>query len=111
MPVVCDGVVYLMPDDDSACFMLHAHTSAHWEVHSAVLPEHRGHSVARVMEGLDWMRHYTDAQVISTYVPKGNFAAAALAKACGFVKVGVVPKSIVREGIALDQTLYAMELH
>jgi RimJ/RimL family protein N-acetyltransferase len=75
-----------------------------------VLPEHRGNSVARVLAGLEWMRANTPAMVISTYVPRGNFAAAALAKACGFQKVGIVPKSIVRKGIAVDQTLYAMEL-
>lgn len=110
-PIIGNGVVYLMPDDDLACFMLHAHTSAHWEVHSGVLPEYRRESVALVRAGLEWMRQNTDAQVISTYVPRGNFAAAALAKACGFVKVGTVPKSIVRKGIATDQTIYAMELH
>jgi hypothetical protein len=111
IPPVVDGVVFLMPDDDSACFMLHAHTSAHWEVHSAVLPEHRGNSVVLVLSGLDWMRENTKAQVISTYVPRGNFAAAALAKYSGFQRIGVVPKSIVRNGMPVDQTLYAMELH
>lgn len=110
VPPLVDGVVFLMPDDDSACFMLHAHTLAHWEVHSAVLPEHRGNSVALVKSGLDWMRANTQAHVISTYVPRGNFAAAALAKFSGFQRVGVVPKSIVRNGMPVDQTLYVLEL-
>jgi RimJ/RimL family protein N-acetyltransferase len=109
-PVLVDGTHYLMPDDDSACFFLHRHTSLHWEVHSGVLPEHRGASRTLVMDGLDWMRANTTARVISTYVPRGNFAAGALAKACGFSKVGIVPASILRNGSAVDQTLYVLEL-
>lgn len=109
-PPLCDGVVFLMPDDNSACFMLVAHTRLHWEVHSGVLPEYRNRSVSIVSFGLEWMRTHTDARVISTYVPRGNFAAAALAKACGFEKVGIVPQSIQRDGKPVDQTLYAVRL-
>ena len=109
-PQFVDGAVWLMPEQNDACFLLHKHRETIWEVHAAVLPEARERSVEYGKQVIEWMRANTKCACILSYVPRGNFAALALDRALGFCRVGTLPKCLSCDGRLVEQTLMALEL-
>lgn len=109
-PPIAEHLVYLMPADDAACFLLHPHNAILWEVHSAVLPEHRSRSKALAEAVIAWARG-RGVRSLVTYVPKGNERAAHLACSVGFHRIGDVPASFLRDGVAIAQTILALEIN
>lgn len=62
----------------------HARGEGIYEAHSQYLPEARGQEALAITRAtIDYMMSRADCVKIISAVPKGNFAAAALAKACG----------------------------
>lgn len=109
-PVVIPEVTYLRPEEGGACFMFVPHNQSMWEIHSAVLPDHRKHSLKYVNECREWLKQNTNCKTVITLVPEGNYPAHALAERAGMQKVGIIPKSIQKGGKLLNQTLLSMEL-
>lgn len=110
MPVIHDSIVYLMPDDRGACFMLHPHSVTLWEVHSAVLPAFRGHSVGYTKAIVKWLSENTQCRHLMTLIPQGNFRARRLAEAAGMVQEGLFPRSFMKGGELIDQAVFGMEI-
>jgi hypothetical protein len=69
---------------DGGGFVLVCHEPGIYEAHSLFLPEARGHSIAAMRAGFEYMFVATDAIEIVTSVPDGNEAALALASKAGF---------------------------
>jgi hypothetical protein len=109
-PILTDDVAYLRPEEGGACFMVHPHSRVMWEVHSAVLPEFRAKSREYAIGVVRWVAQHTPCKCFTTLVPDGNVPALALAKAVGFKPVGTYPRSFMKGGRLLDQTILAMEL-
>lgn len=109
-PILSNEVVYLRPEEGGACFMVHPHSRVMWEVHSAVLPEFRAKSKEYASGVVRWVAQNTPCKCFTTLVPDGNVPALALAKSVGLKPVGVFPKSFLKGGRLLDQTILAMEL-
>lgn len=77
---------------DRGGFLCVDHGGGMYEVHSMVLREGRGaETVARAREAIAYMFVRTDCMELHTKVPKGNVAARALARVCGFVKDSETP--------------------
>ena len=109
-PILVDEVIYLRPEEGGACFLIHPHTRVMWEVHSAVLPEFRAKSKEYAAGVVRWVAENTTCKCFTTLVPDGNVPALGLAKSVGLKPVGVFPKSFMKGGRLLDQTILAMEL-
>lgn len=74
---------YVLMTDGGGVFY-HSHGNGIYEAHSQYLPDARGKfALDTTRETIDWMFTHTDCERIITAVPKGNLAAAVLAKACG----------------------------
>ena len=109
-PTVNEQTIYLRPEEGGACFLFHPHTRIVWEVHSAVLPDYRGKSLDYVKACAEWLRQNTTCKCLLTRIPKGNVAAFGLARAVGMNKTGTIPKSFLKRGLLLDQSLLTMEI-
>lgn len=109
-PQFPDGVHWLMPERNDACFLMHKHRETIWEVHAAVLPDARERSVEYGKQVIEWMRANTKCACILSYVPRGKYAALALDRALGFRRVGTLPKCLRWNGRMVEQTLMALEL-
>lgn len=74
--------VLLMGESGGVLYI--GHGSGLYEAHSQYLPEARGSiALETTKKTISWMFENTDCTKIISAVPRGNFAAAALAKACG----------------------------
>jgi hypothetical protein len=84
--VICNPSNYALWCDGGG-FILVRHEAGIYEVHSLFEPEARGHSIAAMRAGFEYMFERTDADEILTKVPDGNRAALAFAKKAGFREV------------------------
>ena len=109
-PALSEDVVYLRPEEGGACFLIHPHSRVMWEVHSAVLPDARSRSLEYANGVATWLAANTECKCLTTLVPEGNVPAYALARRAGMKRVGVLPRSFMKGGRLLDQTILAMEL-
>lgn len=110
LPPEGPGIYYLTPISDdgevAGVFILHAHNSVTCEIHTCILPGHRGHSSVRYgREALRWMIDNTPHQKIITHVPAYNRVALALARRVGMVEEGVNRASFLKRGRLYNQTL------
>jgi hypothetical protein len=90
-------------------FMLHTHSMGTVEVHTCILPEHRGaaaYDLAR--KCAEWIWSNTPAGVITTLVPVEDKAVELFARRIGFKVVGVIPQSLARGGRYQSQTLLCL---
>jgi RimJ/RimL family protein N-acetyltransferase len=109
-PVVNEHAIYLRPEEGGACFLFHPHTRIVWEVHSAVLPEYREHSLEYVTACAEWLRQNTPCKCLLTRIPKGNVRARRLAEAVGMRLQGILPNSFLKDGRLIDQAILTMEI-
>jgi hypothetical protein len=106
-PVLHDSVYYLVPTINGvSCgvFMYVPQNAIMYEVHSCILPEHRGaYSVNFAKESLYWMVSNTGCKKVITHVPEKNRLALAFAKRAGMTIEGVNRKSYQKAGEIFDQ--------
>jgi RimJ/RimL family protein N-acetyltransferase len=105
-PVDLDGIFWLLVDDGAPAgvFLLHAHNSACYEVHTCLLPRLWGAQAAQAtMLCREWMFENTPCQKLVTNVPADNLLALRFAKRCGMTQEGVNRKSFLKQGRLLDQ--------
>lgn len=112
-PLIHDTVYQLLIVDEDGiggCFILMPMTSACWEVHTCVLPTHRGQK-ARDATALcaEWMFANTPCQHIITKVPSYNKPAYKLARDTGLIDIGVIKSAWVKNGEIHDLYLLGVE--
>lgn len=108
VPVISDGIIYLgmyAADEYCGLFMLHPHNSICWEVHTCLLPNAWGRASIFTAECLEWIFENTQCQRLITNIPDGNPLAKRLALASGMQSFGINPKSFLKNGILLNQTM------
>lgn len=106
------GVYFIIVEDNNkpvGIFLFNPWNTACYEMHSAVLPEYRGEGsmeAARLV-GM-WMFSNTLCQKLVTQIPVTNYAARALARVCGMVKIGNNDRSFLKNGKLIDQHIYGI---
>lgn len=100
---------YVLMTDRGGVFY-HAHGDGIYEAHSQYLPEARGQEALRTtLESIEYMFSRTDCEQIISAVPKGNFAAAALAKACGLKFDFEQPDAWPKDGKMIPARWYSIK--
>lgn len=105
-PIDHPGFFWMLVDDDgpAGVFLLHAHNSVCYEVHTCLLPRIWGAKARQAANMLcGWLFENTPAQKMITNVPAGNLLALRLAKKVGFIPEGINRKSFLKGGVLLDQ--------
>jgi hypothetical protein len=90
-------------------FMLHQHTCVLWEVHTCLLPDAWGFtSLDCTRACAAWAWANTTCQRLITAVPDGNELARRLALRSGMTEYGHNPRSLLRGGELVGQSLLGM---
>lgn len=93
-----EGVDWLIGEGVVVCFMkVRAKT---WEAHIGALPEARGTVKAQALEAIQWLRETRGPGCLLGFIPRGNVAAVANARAVGMKVLLRMP----------DRTMVGMEL-
>lgn len=95
----------LIVDDDGigGCFILVPQSSICWEVHTCILPSHRGEKARQAAKlCVDWMFDNAPCMTITTRVPAYNRPAYKLARSAGFHDIGMVKSAWVHRGSVQD---------
>lgn len=100
----------LVSDDDPlGVFLVHAHNSICYEVHTCLLPCTWGRSSAEAARLLlRWVFQETACLKLITHVPAYNRHALRFAKAAGMQQEGVNRSSFLRKGVLQDQILLGL---
>lgn len=108
-PVIGDSILWLAAwagDDLAGLFMAHPANTATVEIHTCILPAHRGTgSKAAAMAVLEWLFANTSFHKVITHVPAYNRLARRLALSVGMQDEGVNRKSFLKGGVLQDQYL------
>lgn len=105
-PADHDGFLWMLVADEepAGVFLLHAHNTATYEVHTCLLPRIWGPQALEAAHMCRaWMFEKTDCQKLITNVPAYNLTALRFARRCGFKPEGVNRASFLRDGALLDQ--------
>lgn len=95
---------------DMGLFMFHKHGAACYEVHTCILPAHRGaNAYLAAHAAAKWLWDNTGAGVITTLIPEGDVAVVRFAKRIGFEVAGVIPDSLLRDQKYLNQTILTLK--
>jgi hypothetical protein len=87
-------------------FLVHPHNLVLHEVHTCLLPEAWGATALHAAKALiAWVFANTPCQRLVTSVPEGNLLALRLARQAGMYEYGCNPRSLMRDGVLLSQTL------
>lgn len=101
--------LYLMPDDDSACFTFTGHSGTMVDGHLAVLPEGRERGVEMALQALDWLKA-EGVTVVIGFVAAENCAARRFVERVGFVQQATVPRATARNGRCGDNLFFVKGL-
>lgn len=101
LAVMADGVLV-------GCVMLYPLNHATYELHSALLPQGRGHAVEAVARITEWLWANTPAATLLTWVPAYNLAADKAARKSGFTERTRLPASYRKDGVLHDLTLFGV---
>jgi len=102
-PIQSDDIYYLICE--AGLFMYHPHNCITVEVHSCVLPEYRGKSVAYAKASVEWMFENTKYRKVITQVPSYNKRALVYAQKAGLEIEGTNRMSFMKNGKIYDQTI------
>ena len=81
-----------------------------YEVHTCILPEHRGKDAIRAAGAAgEWMFHNTACRKVVTLIPEWNRPALAFALSVGMKKEGLLTRSFWKDGEVSDQQLLGIE--
>jgi RimJ/RimL family protein N-acetyltransferase len=109
VPILDNEAVHWMLIDDGApagVFMVHAHNSVCYEMHTCLLPRTWGQQAKDAAQLLlAWAFEDTDCQKMITTVPAYNRPALRFAKAGGMQQEGINRASFMRNGELIDQIM------
>lgn len=109
--VVCNPALYFLRPMTAdrvgmGLFVLHPVNGVTLEIHTAILPEHRGRAAYQAAKLLlQWVVENTTAQKLITHVPAFNTAALRYAQAAGMVIEGCNRASFLKDSVLYDQHL------
>jgi GNAT superfamily N-acetyltransferase len=109
-PALDESRVYLMPADDSACFVFSHHSGALCEGHLSVMPDARDRSDALGKEALAWMRDNTAYACVIGFVNAGNRPARQYVERLGFEAKARLPRAAIKGGQHMDVIFYTRNL-
>lgn len=105
-PLIHEQIYQLAIYDDEGlggCFILTPFSSVCWEVHTCILPTHRGHKAREATKlCADWMFANTECQHIITKVPSYNRPAYKLAVDTGLRNIGMIESAWTKNGEIYD---------
>lgn len=108
-PFIDDSIYWLLiKNSDVLCglFMIHQANGITCELHTCVLPEHRGSKTTLYTKNLfDWVFSNTKYKKVITHVPSFNSAALLLAEKSGMKREGINRLSFLKNGQIYDQFL------
>lgn len=108
-PMMHDSIYQMaIADDDGlgGVFILTPESSKCWQVHTCILPTHRGEkAIKAATECRDWMFNNTPCLTIITKVPVFNKAAKKLALNAGFKSIGMIESAWAKSGEIFDVEL------
>lgn len=107
-PIDHEGLFWMLVSDGepAGVFLVHAHNSACFEMHTCLLPRIWGKDAAHAAQLLlAWAFNDTQCQKMITAVPSYNRAAIRFAKAGGMTQEGVNRASFLRNGELIDQIM------
>ncbi len=108
---VIKAAYFLIPNENTAigAFLFHPWNTITYEMHSAILRQYRGPmAIEAATKAGVWMFDHTSCRKIVTTIPRPNYAAKALAVACGMQQEGIIAKSFLKNGKAHDQYLFGI---
>lgn len=112
-PALVDGVTYLVPERDGVplgVLILVKCNAATVELHTAILPEHRGKGLTEVFAKLQEWASKKGFSRIRTWVSDSNRPAFVSAKRVGFELVGTEQKAFLKDGELYDLHLLGKTL-
>ena len=112
-PVITHGIDYLIPVRDGVplgLLMLVKCNAATVELHTAILPEHRGKGLSEVFLALQSWAYGKGFSRIRTWVSDSNRPAYVSAKRIGFDLVGTEQKAFLKDGKLHDLHLFGVTL-
>ncbi len=108
-PVQSELMWYLIVRDEEevlGCFLFVPQNSVCFEVHTCILPNALGSRAREAAQmAKEWMFTHSPAERIVTNVPETNILALKFAKAAGLKEYGLNPRSFLKHGLLLDQTM------
>jgi len=110
-PIDHEGLYWLLVEEDKplGVFLVHAHNTACYEVHTCLLPETWGRSSLEAAQLVGrWIFENTPCQKLITHVPESNRLAKKFAIRSGFTLEGINRASFLRDGVLLDQFLFGI---
>ena len=108
-PIIDDSIYWLLIKNSGVLcglFMIHQSNGITCELHTCVLPEHRGSKTILYTKNLfDWVFSNTHYKKVITHVPSFNSAALVLAEKSGMTREGINRLSFLKTGHIFDQIL------
>lgn len=112
-PIIHDMVYELAIYDDAGfggCFILIPESSICWQVHTCILPSHRGEKARQATRlCAEWMFSNTECQHIITKVPSYNRPAYKLAIDTGLKPIGLIECAWAKNGEFFDVHLLGVK--
>lgn len=100
--------VFLMPADDSACFVFSHHSGAMCEGHLAALPGSDADALGNA--ALDWLRDNSPYRCVVGFVNARNGRACSYVERLGFVPMCRLPRAALKGGEHMDVIFYQRDL-
>ena len=108
-PIIDNSIYWLLIKNSGVLcglFMVHQSNGITCEVHTCVLPNHRGSKTTLYTKKLfDWIFENTQFKKVITHVPSFNSAALVLAEKSGMTREGINRLSFLKTGHIFDQFL------
>lgn len=101
-----EGLIWLKVFDENllGIYMVQRHNFISYEIHTCMLPLAWGDKAKQASKlVLDWIFSNTDCLKLTTHVPENNPLALRYAKKAGLKEEGNNRKSIMKNGLLLDQ--------
>lgn len=93
-PPIAPDRVYLMPENDGACFVFSLHSEGVAEGHLCVHPDFRAEGDALAQDALDWLRTHTDVRSVFGFVKHYNIPACRFVERAGFTPAARLGKAV-----------------
>lgn len=101
------GTVVLSPIPECA-FVYQIHNGITYKVHANVLKDKRSLALDAATKSLEWMFSNTKCLKVLAFVSPIFENVCRFTEKCGFIKEGIVTKSLLRDGVLYDQNVYGL---
>lgn len=92
--------------DEGAAFLVYPSSGVLWEMHAAVVPEHRDKTRRYVEQVFDYLREHTPCRHVIAVITETNVPAIKRAQSVGMKQEGYFPDSRIEGGRLLGAVVY-----